>query len=147
MSNFTFDYDLFSDLHKDAYGFRPRAYHRFYADDTTDVERQEFWDWAIRDLDIRIEEEAKAEAEAIASFEKAIADSMEIANCDRSTAIRYQLEAMDMLNEYDPGYICYTLGLPYFKGYEEEFLNHLRDPEEDLAMTQMEEYGMYGDAA
>ena len=120
MSNFTFDYDLFSDLHKDAYGFRPR-YHRFYDETTTDVERQEFWDWAIRDMEIAMAEEEKRKVEAIASFEKVIANSMEMCNCDRLTAIRFQLEAMDMLEEYDMGYVCYNLGLPYFKGYEEEF--------------------------
>ena len=120
MAQFTFDMDLFSDLHKDAYGFRPR-YHRFYDETTTDEERQEFWDWAIRDFDIAMAEEEKRKADAIASFEKAIADSMVMCNCDRLTAIRYQLEAMDMLEEYDMGYVCYNLGLPYFKGYEEEF--------------------------
>jgi hypothetical protein len=124
MAKFTFDYDLFSDLYKDAYGTRPR-YHRFYDESTTDAERQEFWDWAIRDLDLEMERVAKAEAEAIESFEKAIADSMEMANCDRATAIRYQIQALDMENEYDAGYICYTLGLPYFKGYEEEFEPHI----------------------
>ena len=124
MTEFTFDYDLFSDLHKDAYGFRPR-YHRFYDETTTDEERQEFWDWAIRDLEIAMAEDARREAEAVASFEKAISESMEMANCDRATAIRYQIQALGMETEYDAGYICYTLGLPYFKGYEEEFQPHI----------------------
>lgn len=117
---FTFDYDLYSDLHKDAYGFRPR-HSRFYDEDTTDAERQEFWDWAIRDLDLRIEEDARREAEAVASFEEGIALTMKVAGCDRATAIRYQIEAGGYEHEYDAGYICYCLGLPYYKGYEEEF--------------------------
>jgi hypothetical protein len=142
MTQFTFDYDLFSDLHKDAYGMRPR-WHRFYDEETTDEERQQFWDWAIRDLDIRIEEDARREAQCVAEFEEAIAKTMEICNCDRSSAIKYQIEAGGWECEYDPGYICYCLGLPYYKGYEDEFLPHLRDPEEDLALQQMEEYEEY----
>lgn len=118
---YTFDAQLFSDLYKDAYGHRPR-YHRFYDDSTTDDERQEFWDWAIRDLEEREREDARREAEAIASFEEGIALTMKVAGCDRATAIRYQVEAGGYETEYDPGYICYCLGLPYHKGYEEEFL-------------------------
>ena len=109
----------------------------FETDLSADVLRQEFWDWAVSDLD------AKAEAEAIASFEMAIADSMEIANCDRSTAIKYQIQAAGFEREYDPGYICHCFGLPYHKGYEDEFLTHLRCPEEDLAIEQMQTYEEY----
>jgi len=119
-TEYTFDYDLFSDLHKDAYGYRPR-YHRFYDDATTDAERQEFWDMTLRDLDIAIKEEEERKASAIASFEKAIAESMAMCNCDRATAIRYQIEAGGWEYEWDAGYICYHLGLPYNKGYEDEF--------------------------
>ena len=119
-TEYTFDYDLFSDLHKDAYGMRPR-WHRFYDEETTDAERQQFWDWAIRDLDLRIEEDARREAAAIEEFEEGITLTMNVAGCDRATAIRYQMEAGGYENEWDAGYICYCLGLPYHKGYEEEF--------------------------
>lgn len=140
MSKFTFDANLFSDLHKDAYGYRPRSYHRFYAEDTTDEERQEFWDWAIRDFEERMEEDARREAEAVASFEDAIVKTMEIANCDRATAIRYQVEAGGFQNEYDPGYICYCLGLPYYKGYEEEFIPHLTTHSEEVQTSQLPDH-------
>ena len=139
MSKFTFDANLFSDLYKDAYGTRPH-YHRFYAEDTTDEERQQFWDWAIRDAEIAMEEDARREAEAVASFESAIANTMEMANCDRATAIRYQIEAVDMIDEYDPGYIVYNFGLPYFKGYEEEFVPHLSTHSEEVQTSQLPDH-------
>ena len=119
-TEYTFDYDLFSDLHKDAYGFRPR-YHRFYEESTTDEERQEYWDMACRDLDIRIDEDHRMQQEAIERFEAQVASNMEMGAADRATAIRWILQAEGHTQEYDMGYICYCLGLPYFKGYEEEF--------------------------
>jgi len=120
VTEFTFDYDLFSDLHKDAYGMRPRG-HRFYDDETTDAERQQFWDTAIEDLDIREAEDKRREEAAIVSFEQGIAQIMKVAGVDRATAIRYEMEAGGFEHEYDPGYVCYCYGLPYHRGYEEEF--------------------------
>lgn len=119
-TEFTFDYDLFSDLHKDAYGMRPR-WHRFYEEDTTDAERQQFWDWAIRDLEIRIEEDRRLEEEAVARFEAQVVSNLEMGAADRATAIRWILQAEGHTQEWDMGYICFCLGLPYHKGYEEEF--------------------------
>ena len=56
MSKFTFDTNLFSDLHKDVYGFRPRG-HWFYDASTTDEQRQEEWDYLCKRLDEQLEEE------------------------------------------------------------------------------------------
>ena len=129
MSKFTFDYDLYSDLYKDAYGYRPRG-SRFYDEETTDEERQRLWDWALEALDDRIEEDARREAQAVKEFEEGLALTMKVAGCDRATAIRYQIEAGDFEFEWDPGYICYCWGLPYHKGYEEEFLPFIRNERE-----------------
>lgn len=119
-TEFTFDADIFSDLHKDAYGFRPRG-HWFYEPECTDAERQEIWDSTLRALDARIEEDRQMEQRAIERFEAQIMTNMEIGAKDRATAIRWILQAEGHTQEYDMGYICYCLGLPYFKGYEEEF--------------------------
>ena len=88
MSRFTFDYDLYSDLHKDAYGFRPR-HSRFYDDATTDEERQEMWDWACRDLDIAIEEERQAKLRAEADFKALVQKTIELGARDEETALRW----------------------------------------------------------
>jgi hypothetical protein len=126
---FTFDYDLFSDLHKDAYGFRPHS-HFFYDEGCSDERRQKYWDMAIEDLEIREQEDRRAEERAVAEFEAGLKVIMAAAGCDRATAIRYQIEAMGMEFEWDPGYICFELGLPYHKGYEEEFLPFIRNERE-----------------
>jgi len=131
-TEFTFDYDLYSDLHKDAYGFRPHG-SRFYDEDTTDADRQWLWDMAIKDLDAAIIEEEARQQEAIASFEKSITDSIAMGAADRATAIKWQIQAGGYEHEYDAGYICYCLGLPYHKGYEEEFLPFINKEFEEVA--------------
>ena len=88
MSKFTFDYDLYSDLHKDAYGFRPR-HCRFYDEATTDEERQELWDWACRDLDIAIEQEKQAKERAEAEFKALVQKTIELGARDEETALRW----------------------------------------------------------
>jgi hypothetical protein len=125
---YTFDYDLYSDLHKDAYGFRPRG-GSFYDADTTDEQRQWLWDQAIADLEDRLAEDARREAEAVKAFEASLEESIKLGAGDRATAIRWAIQAGGFEREWDPGYICYNLGLPYHKGYEEEFLPFIRQEE------------------
>ena len=71
----------------------------------------------------QMELEANMEKEAVARFEKAIAEYMQMGAEDRHTAIRWLLQAEGLDKEYDAGYICYNLGLPY--GMDKEFEAHL----------------------
>ena len=111
---YTYSEELFSDFHKDAYGFRPRD-HRFYDTDTTPAEKQEIWDAVGRAFDRRQAEEKSAELEAIAKFETDLSD-IEVLAGDRETATRWFVESLE-LNEIDLMYggekICFDLGLPY----------------------------------
>jgi hypothetical protein len=91
MSNFTFDYDLFSDLHKDAYGMRPRG-HIFYDESTSDERRQKFWDDAIEDLEIREQEEARERARAIIRFQDWIGATIDAGAADGDTALRWMVQ-------------------------------------------------------
>ena len=91
MSKFTFDYDLCSDLHKDAYGYRPR-HSRFYDEATTDEERQEMWDWACRDLEIAIEEEQRAKEKAESEFKAMVQKTIELGAGDEETALRWLVQ-------------------------------------------------------
>ena len=64
---YTYSEELFSDFHKDAYGFRPRN-HRFYDADTTPAEKQEIWDATGRAFDRHQAWEARREREALLEF-------------------------------------------------------------------------------
>tara|TARA_R110000744_G_scaffold149694_7_gene262882 strand:- start:473 stop:865 length:393 start_codon:yes stop_codon:yes gene_type:complete len=64
----TYDFatELFSDLHKDAFGYRPQSDHPFYS--SSDDDKQYCWDYTVKQLEIRELEEKEAEAEAVKQF-------------------------------------------------------------------------------
>jgi len=64
--------------------------------------------------------EANMEAEAKARYEAAISEYMSMGAEDRDTAVRWLLQAEGLENEYDPSYVCYSLGLPYEMAVEFE---------------------------
>lgn len=117
---FTFDYDLFSDLHKDAFGFRPRN-HRFYSELTTDMERQEDWDYVCKCFESEQERLQNAEIQSDLNFEKMIEGNLFLGAEDRTAAIRWILEAEDM-SDYDLAYgfsyVSWSLGIS--KKYRDE---------------------------
>lgn len=101
--------ELYSDFHKDAYGFRPRYdYPSFSLEDLeADYERFE----SLCESNHREEEEANERA--IASFEARVQSVIDIGAGDRETALRWIADSYD---EYDFGYgaeffVTYELGL------------------------------------
>jgi hypothetical protein len=116
-TTFTFDKDLFSDLHKDAYGFRPRNHSFYILCETDPEEAQVIWDMTLKDLEEECKRIEQREKEAIEEFNQWIQELISLGAGDRETAIRWIISTYD---GYDtPGYICYDLGLPY--SYEKEF--------------------------
>lgn len=97
------------DGHKDAYGFRNRGY------DFDSMSMAELEAEADRISDA-IEAENKRMDEMYArntaDFEKQVAKYLEMAG-SRENAIKWILQAEGLEKEYDAGYICYSLGLPY----------------------------------
>jgi len=130
MSEYTYSDELYSDFHKDTYGVRPGESGFRYWNSLTPNEKQAEWEQMGETMRAEQEWEKQQQERAIVDFEAGIKTTMVAAGCDRATAIRYQIEAMEMEFEWDPGYICYCLGLPYHKGYEEEFLPFIRNERE-----------------
>lgn len=96
--------------HKDAFGVKGRHYD-FDAMSLEDLRSEA--DYISRSVKEQMELEARMEAEAVERFEKAIAEYQAMGAEDRETAIRWVLQAEGLENEYDPSYVCYSLGLPY----------------------------------
>ena len=113
---YSFDENIVSDLHKDAFGFRPSAtwYEQWAA--MTEDQKQEEWDYLLRALKSSMEDEARREDDAIFDFDCMVRRYMEMGAANRETAIRWMLDSMN-LNEYDliygGSFVCYELGLPY----------------------------------
>ena len=111
MTQYTFDFDGFSDLYKDVNGIRPRN-HQFYWDSTTDDDRQEMWDFYCRELDAVIEERKRDDERAVELFEKEIETLIGMGAKGRDGAIRWIIDSIDHYDG-DWDYVSYQLDLPY----------------------------------
>ena len=107
----TFDEDIFSDLHKDAYGFRPRN-HRFYDADTTSAEKQKIWDAAILDMNASQEAEEARTAIKLEEF-KAEVDIVinPFGAGDRATALRWITDCDTFEHSQDVEHWVYNRGI------------------------------------
>ena len=103
---------MYWDLHKDAYGVRPRG-----VDTST---------WTLEDFDAEFaslgkiieanyKEQQAAEAEAIVRFEDRVANLMHSGTC-RERVIAWLMDAEGANGDAD--YFCFCVGLPY--GYFKE---------------------------
>ena len=97
------------DAHKTAFGVKGRHY-RF--SEMSLQELKDEADYISRACDEQLALEAKMEKEATERFEASIKGYLPMAG-SRKDAIRWLLQAEGLEDERDPGYICYSLGLPY----------------------------------
>jgi hypothetical protein len=96
------------DMHKDAYGFRPRG-----VDTSTWTEADFEAEFKVLGEAIDREEIARkaSEAEAVAKFEQHVTNTICMGAGDRATALRWIMEASSANGDWE--YLCYDLGLPY----------------------------------
>ncbi len=112
--DYSYDTQIFSDLHKDAFGFRPNREHRFYRTEDPDTKQRE-WDWLLTCLRQRQRDEELREQRAIAEFESHVAENIVLGAGDRATAIRWAVQALEPTEAdraYGGQYLCYDFGLP-----------------------------------
>jgi hypothetical protein len=112
MTQYTFDAHIVSDLHKDAYGYRPREY--FWAEwhAADDAGKQRIWDELFADLCDSIEQEKRSQELSIAALEQRIQQILDtVVGSTRADAIRYLDEAYDCRG--DISFLEYHLGVPY----------------------------------
>lgn len=116
---YSFSTELFSDLHKDVYGFRPRG-HWFYDEATTDDERQAEWDYLVHRLDQQIEEDNAEKAANLEAFRIQVKQNLALGAKDEQEAIRWVVESLNphpVDLSYGGDWVCYELGLAYSNGY------------------------------
>ncbi len=119
MTAYTYDEDIYSDLYKEAYGVRPgeNVYNWWFS--LNPENKQVEWDYLVKQMRQRREEELEFQKESIRVFELRIDECVAAGARDRDTAIRWMVEAEgneDVFEDMD--YFCYMNGLPYgyFKG-------------------------------
>ena len=107
ITTFTYDEDLFSDLHKDTYGFRPRT-HRFY--EAPPEEKQEIWNSTCEALEQEIKYQEEAEKKSEIEWGDRISKMQSDYGINKGTAIRWDMQAFE---SEDIGYYCYLNGISY----------------------------------
>ena len=94
---YTYSEELFSDFHKDTYGFRPGGYDPFY--DATPERKQEIWDQMEQDFLQEMVREQNAKAEALAAFDREIEMFIAFGAKDRTDALRWMTQNEKFYNE------------------------------------------------
>ena len=102
--------------HKDAFGVKGRHYN--FDSMSLDKLKAEC-DYIENAIKVALADEEARQKANIESLEERIANNINIGASDRTTAIRWILEAEDLTNEYDVGYIQFTFGVPYTHMTEE----------------------------
>lgn len=102
---------LISDLHKDAYGFRPSqgTWVRYKAMTTKELSAE--WDSLLKTSQESMEEEKRVKQLNAKKFEERIADLISMGAQDRATAIRWIADAEEV--DGDMGFLEYKCGLEY----------------------------------
>ena len=103
-------YSYISDEYKSLHGYRPRHLNLLNMD-TSDLSA--LADSIEKLITRKIIADAERDAKNVRMFEEEIRENITRGAEDRSAAIRWYLDARDMLDEYDSKYMCYCLNLPY----------------------------------
>lgn len=110
---YTFENYLISDLHKEAYGFRPTQ--RFHDDwaTYTDAEKQEVWDSLVATMEENAAMEKEVEAQNLSEFRERVRMVMNVMTCGWKRAVEAlaQAEKMDLSYEFD--YFLWGQGLGF----------------------------------
>jgi len=121
---FTYSEELFSDFHKDTYGFRPGGNDEFY--DATPERKQDIWDNMEQDFLQEMVREEKAKAEAIANFEAWIEKCYEYADGRpaREDVLRWMTEGEKFYHQQDVEHWVWKQGI-LFTDYGKELVKEL----------------------
>ena len=110
-ATYTFDENCVSDLHKDAFGFRPSQSFWEYWDEANDARKQRIWDDLLEALDREMEFQRQREAAAVEIFDEMLDRLYRAGAKDFAMAIKWAHDAHE--TNGDDEYLEYHLGLPY----------------------------------
>ncbi len=110
-ATYTFDENIVSDLHKDAYGFRPSQGWWSQWQYNTDAEKQAEWDSLISAMEYREESRKADEQVAIVAFESLVTKTLKAGAESRADALRWLMDASTANGDVE--FFEYLMGVPY----------------------------------
>jgi hypothetical protein len=90
------NFELISDLHKDARGFRPSQGWMEIFNGQSDVAQLDTWDALTQEMDDREADEARQELDAQREYETRIGGMVADYDITRADAVRWDAEAFDL---------------------------------------------------
>ena len=112
---------LVSDLHKEAYGYRPSKLWWSAWNGMSVADKQVTWDALIAEVQAECERERRMADLAHERWTAHLAQLMSDNSISYGTALRWDMAAMDAAN--DPGYYCFKWGISY--SHETDISKHL----------------------
>ena len=110
---YTFDETIISDLHKEAYGFRPReGFWNMWAA-FNDGQKQAEWDRLINVMDESMEQQRLEEENALKEFRATLRKVMDTMNCSWNRAVEVLAEAEGDNLSYDFDYFMWKQGIGF----------------------------------
>lgn len=108
---YTFDENTVSDLHKDAFGFRPSQ--NWWADwqSMNPVAKQMEWDSLVVAVEASVARDNEDEARAVTKFEALVVKTIASGAATREVALRWIMDASTCNGDWE--FLCYMHGLPY----------------------------------
>jgi hypothetical protein len=124
MTEYNYDENLISDLHKDARGYRPRE--GFWSEwaNLSDAGRQDVWDGLLREFDRAYEEQKDAEQRHLEKFRETLRKVMTSQAVDWHTALRWLMQAD---GEQDLEHFLWKQGVSWSKNREIQTLYEQRE--------------------
>ena len=113
---YTFDASIVSDLHKDAYGFRPSTFFWEKWSHASDDQKQKIWDSLCDSLERAVNEEKRAQDAAVAWYNSQLSILIRTGAFDENQAKRWIVQGLNpCANDlrYGGEWVCFQLGLPY----------------------------------
>ena len=97
MTTYTYCDDIFSDLHKDVYGMRPRAGGMLAEwNSWTPQQKQQQWDFLCAQLEVNEKAERKHEEEMLVEFRHTLRKTMNLCSVNWVDAIRILADAEEL---------------------------------------------------
>jgi len=116
MTQYTFDENIVSDLHKDARGCRPSQGWMEFWNEISDDSKQKVWDNLIEELNETMDRERKAQAEALLNLQARICETRSLGATSDKEALKWIIEAEEFDEtdlQYGADYFCFHFGLSY----------------------------------
>ena len=103
MTKYTYSDELVSDLHKDAWGFRPREKFWFYWEISDQDAKQAIWDNLIDDMVKNQAEEIQFKKDNASMLAQRIREVCKLGAQNYRTAIKWILEADELESDFQYG--------------------------------------------